>query len=364
VKTSLFFRRLAGFPFLRRPVVVLVVIAVLTLRNGDADIPMAPLTGIHEAAERGDLEKVKMLLKNNPDSVFSKDPRLGRTPLFYAADADHENVVEFLLANKAEVNANDVSGLTALDLAADRGNTHVVKILLANGADVNAGDNGTNWTPLLFAAYSGKIDVAELLLANHADIEARTSAGWTPLLAATQLGHKDTVELLLAKGADINAKANDGQTPLDAAAFAAAFQGNKDVVELLLANKPKRNIQDAVLLGDVEEFKALLRKNPDLILIRSHNLSTLLHFATFADHKDVAELLLADKADVNAKDKYGDTPLHSASTHGYKDVAELLLVKGADVNSKDIFGQTPLQAAVVNGHQEVAELLREQGGHE
>jgi hypothetical protein len=114
VKTSLFFRWLSRFPFSRQPVVVLVVIVLLTWRNGYSFGPQGPpppLRGIHETAENGDLEKVKVLLKNNPDWVFSKDPELQRTPLFYAADADHENVVEFLLDNKAEVNAKDVSGL-------------------------------------------------------------------------------------------------------------------------------------------------------------------------------------------------------------------------------------------------------------
>ena len=37
---------------------------------------------------------------------------------------------------------------------------------------------------------------------------------------------------------------------------------------------------------------------------------TLLHYAALKNHKDLAELLLANKADVNAKDNYGNTPLH------------------------------------------------------
>jgi ankyrin repeat protein len=44
------------------------------------------------------------------------------------------------------------------------------------------------------------------------------------------------------------------------------------------------------------------------------------------------------------------------------DVAELLLAHGADVNAKCNLGFTPLQTAM--GHKDVAELLRQHGGHE
>ena len=49
---------------------------------------------------------------------------------------------------------------------------------------------------------------------------------------------------------------------------------------------------------------------------------------------------------------------------GHNDVAELLLANGADVNAKDNGSTTPLQLAVVNGRQDMVELLRQHGGHE
>ena len=59
---------------------------------------------IHDAAGVGDLAKVQVLLKSNPDLVFSKDQQ-GATPLHFAAASDHQDVAELLLANHADVNA-------------------------------------------------------------------------------------------------------------------------------------------------------------------------------------------------------------------------------------------------------------------
>ena len=108
------------------------------------------------------------------------------------------------------------------------GHKEIVELLLANKAEVNAKANdGT--TPLHAAAAGGHKDVAELLLANNADVNARNNKGETPLhrvlaLATdsrykpeTELGkrNQDMVELLVASNADVNAKDNNGSTPLD-----------------------------------------------------------------------------------------------------------------------------------------------------
>ena len=80
--------------------------------------------------------------------------------------------------------------------------------------------------------------------------------------------------------------------------------------------------------------------------------------------KDVVELLLANKAELDARDKNGKTPLHFAASYDHRDVLELLLANKAEVNAKTNNGQTPLHMAAVNGHKDVAELLRQHGGHE
>jgi ankyrin repeat protein len=117
-------------------------------------------------------------------------------------------------------------------------------------------------------------------------------------------------------------------------------------------------IHHAAASGDLEKVKALLKDNPDLVFSKDNdNSGTPLLWATANDHKDVAELLLANKADVNAKDAADQTPLHYAVKNGYKDMAELLLANKADVNAKENHGLTPLHMVVEGAHTDIAELL-------
>jgi ankyrin repeat protein len=85
--------------------------------------------------------------------------------------------------------------------------------------------------------------------------------------------------------------------------------------------------------------------------------ATPLHFAAQFDRKDVAKLLLANKANVNIKANNGYTPLHVAAGKGYTDVAKMLLANKADINAKENKGEVPLGWAIRFGHKEMVELL-------
>ncbi|HCO95057.1 MAG TPA: hypothetical protein DIU00_14080 [Phycisphaerales bacterium] len=88
---------------------------------------------------------------------------------------------------------------------------------------------------------------------------------------------------------------------------------------------------------------------------------SLLHLAP---NWKVAERLIKEGVDVNAKNSYGMTPLHSAAYAGSADLVELLIANSADVNTKDDEGRIPIDFAKDWDHTEIVELLKEHGSKE
>ena len=86
---------------------------------------------------------------------------------------------------------------------------------------------------------------------------------------------------------------------------------------------------------------------------------TPLHYAVGEGRNEIAKLLIAKGADVNANTNDGVTPLHFATT---KEIAELLIAEGANVNAKDERGKTPLDLAIQVKNPKTADLLRKHGG--
>jgi hypothetical protein len=132
---------------------------------------------------------------------------------------------------------------------------------------------------------------------------------------------------------------------------------------------------EAVAVGDLGRVSEGARAVPGLVRGTSDTIGgrTPLHVAAALGHTAVAEFLLREGADVDARltdsaDLPGATPLHLAAAAGHRDAAELLLGRGADPNAilpggaGGVAQAAPLHLASHGGHQELVEMLLAKGG--
>jgi ankyrin repeat protein len=232
---------------------------------------------------------------------------VSNSPLHQAVTKGDKAKVETLLRQGAKIDARDSRGRTPLFIAAENGDVETVKELLDHGANPNKGallKHGN--TPLHVAAQNGFDKVIELLLAKYTNADLRNTADQTPLMLATWSRHPQTVTLLIKKGASPSAYDRYGWTSLHT------------------------------------PWKA---KPAD------------------ADYASVMEILIANKAPVNAKTgvPLGYTPLMGAAMVGDKETVELILDAGAKVNDADEHGQTALSYAEHRHYEDVVATLTEHG---
>ena len=102
----------------------------------------------------------------------------------------------------------------------------------------------------------------------------------------------------------------------------------------------------------LELAEMVLRTNA----LRLYDFKSTMHQAADAGDAAKVKAFIQEGIDVNEKG-HGCTPLHCAARHGHKDVAELLIAEGADINAKDTQGRTPTDLAINKGREEMAKLL-------
>ena len=267
---------------------------------------------IHDAVKRGNINRVKELLSEDPGLLNSKDQK-GFTPLHTAVTAGKPDILMYLIEKGADLNLKNKNGLSPLFTALDRGKNNIAVVLIEHGADVNIKGYGGS-TLLHMAARGGSKELARMLIDKGININETDRSGNTALhnvFETNSLSREriELVKMMIGKGADINAKNREGGTPL----IIALQKRFSEAAEYMIENN--------------NTFAAL----PDG--------KSVLHWAASAGKNDIIEKLLENGVDVNEKTPDGNTALYYARKYGNIKTADILLKYSAEpVNVNELPG--------------------------
>lgn len=172
-----------------------------------------------------------------------------------------------------------------------------------------------------------------------AKVDIQDEDGDTLLMSAVTWGQIEDVRILLAKGANVHLKNLDGDTALRGIALFNRPQRDRAVLKLLLQHGA--NINDRDPDGD-----------------------TALHTAVYSGHVEHVLMLTENGADVNNRNILGRTPIWEvcrADTPQALKIADILLANGADINSRDKDRDTMSALLACDENEQLLTYLRSKG---
>lgn len=153
-------------------------------------------TPIMSSSGNGKLNEIKLLLKHGAKLDGC---------LLAAVDGDYIKVVEFLLAEKVdleEVSDLDLSALTIACTSSRKKSIAIALLLIEAGANVNFVRESDGQTPLKFASNSSSSEVMKALIDQGADVDGPKGTDQTALMLAARSNSVERVDLLIKNGAD------------------------------------------------------------------------------------------------------------------------------------------------------------------
>uniref|UniRef100_A0AAY5ECL1 Euchromatic histone-lysine N-methyltransferase 2 n=1 Tax=Electrophorus electricus TaxID=8005 RepID=A0AAY5ECL1_ELEEL len=170
-------------------------------------------TPLLEAIINNQVEVARYLIQSGA-CVYHED---GSTGLHHAAKLGNLEIVTLLLnTGQVDINAQDSGGWTPIIWAAEHRHKEVIRALLNRGADVTLKDKEMN-VCLHWASFAGSAEIAELILNAGCPLISVNMHGDTPLHIAAREGYLACVTLFLSRGADIDIMNKEGDTPLSLA---------------------------------------------------------------------------------------------------------------------------------------------------
>lgn len=342
------------------------VLAVL----GSTGAPDAPVA---DAAERGDLDSVRALLREGADVNASQGD--GMSALHWSAMNDDRSMIEVLVYAGATLEAaTRLGGYTPLHLASHRGFSDAVDALLEAGADPN-GLTETGVAALHLAAESGDEATIAALVEHGADLDLRdTYQGRTPLMFAAAHGRMAAIQALVASGADVTVTTDVVDFGARAEADAEARQQRLRIQLALRGEDPEPDEErGGPGSGAPEEpEKPETPEKPEKPEAPASPADPdrptdpapqePVDPRAYQGNDSTGVFPTAQSYDELVGKQGGISALHYAARDGRLEAARVLLDAGAPVNQPtDGDHTTPLLMALINGNYDLAMMLLDRG---
>lgn len=312
---------------------------------------------------------LRSLLRRVSDEHFNLLSR-GRTrPLVLALQFRVNDVVEELTQRTTDVDVSYAeSTYTFSPLEASCAypcNFKIFEILASRSKDLS-GRNAAGNTLLHLACSYNRGDVLEYLLARKVEVEIEDSTGSTPLCLSMRYGRPEMMEALLEAGADPSHLDQGGLNVW----HAAAFSPSTDILDKLFRKSKTIELEARTSFGYTPLLCAVgsgRRDNVEKLLAQKAELSArddlangVLHWASTLGNPVILKFLIQEgpSLDVNASNSKGESPLLIATAKGHHASVAMLLDAGGDPHVKDESGQTLLHHLASSGRQDILTLLQ------
>jgi ankyrin repeat protein len=291
------------------------VLELCDLSLAPALIERGARVDVHAAARLGMLDRLDMLVSDNPRLVHARGGD-GQTPLHFARTIE---IAEYLLDHGADIDARDVDHESTAAQYMVRDRQDIVRVLLQRGCRAD----------ILMAAALGDIDrVRRHLEADVGSVRTRVSGTYFPMQDPRAGGTIYIWTLGSSKTAHVVAR----------------DFGHENVLELLMDRSPDElKLTAACELGDEQLVTSLIANQPNLARSLPDEDRQKLVEAAEADNAAAVRLMLAAGWPTDVRGSLGATALHFAAWHGNAEMVRELLRHGAPVEIRgDRYDLSPL----------------------